>query len=135
MALLSLAFVQCKKDEPTPAAPITDNFIGSWENYDHFVYNHVLDTAIRDTNAFVMFDMDVPDGANLIRYSHAGGAAVPYPYTRTNQKLVLQTSGSNIEYKIAKLTSDSLILESKVGPQGGIPTPQEDKSIWYFIKK
>lgn len=134
-ALSLLFFAQCKKDDPQPSNPTPeDDFIGYWTNYDHYVYQHALDTLFRDTSQFIMFDLDVENSQTLVRHSHAGGASLTYNYTRTETELIMEVSGSNITYKIAKLTADSMVLESKPGATGGIPLPQDDKNIWYFVK-
>lgn len=134
LVLALVTFSQCKKEEPTPASPSVDDFIGYWNNYDHFYHQPVLDTLFRDTSMFIMFDLAVENATQLKRHSHAGGAALQYNYTRTETELTLALSGTNITYKIAKLTADSMILESKPGPTGGIPFPQDEKDVWYFVK-
>jgi hypothetical protein len=133
LGLLALSLTQCKKDEPAPTN--TDSFIGYWENYDHFYHQPVLDTLFRDTNQFVMFDLEVINNSNLYKHSHAGGASITYKYSRTATELTLELTGADVTYEIVSLSADSMILQSIPGPSGGIPTPDEDKDVWYFVKR
>lgn len=137
LSIAMISFAHCKKDDTTTTPPVVEEntLIGYWHNYDHFDYQSSLDTVFRDTNQFIMMDIDILNDTELTKYYRDGSSPSQHTYTATSNRLEILTGSFLVTYKLERFGDDSMTLSSLPKPAGGIPFPGDDQDIWVFVNR